>query len=445
MSSKVTAPDPAEQGLTLAAPRWHGSLHEKWREQPEQFAWLVILISFTIFAVLAFAIPIGVNYTIRYLPISQTARFAPAGESVWLLYVPKASETIAVTTPRDNIRAGDSIVATGDATQGTLNLVSDEEAADNHVLGSLHIYSGTKVEVLRLSRPFFKNWSNEPYQARLRLDAGQARIFTNSGNARPLSVQLETPHGTVQLASGSYQISVEEQQTDITVVSGQATLWREADKAQRVTVHTGQRGQMTTTAAPQQVAAATQNLLLNGDFTPPVLDSWNTTKDAEPEVALGDVFFSERDGRKVAYFIRQNEENQHNEVSIQQVIDKKVDVYNSLILQFDVNILFHNLPGAGYANTEFPLRVEIDYTDQYGKDLKWGYGFYYRDPEPPGPTLVVGGEQVPQAQWYTYRSPNLIAQLDQAGTRPSRINRIRIYASGWNYQSMVSEVYLDAE
>ena len=237
MSSKVTAPEPDEQGLTLAAPRWHGSLHDKWREQPEQFAWLVILISFTIFAVLAFAIPMGVNYTIRYLPISQSARFEPAGESVWLLYVPKASETIAVTTPRDNIRAGDSIVATGDATQGTLNLVSDEEAADNQVLGSLHIYSGTKVEVLRLSRPFFKNWSNEPYQARLRLDVGQARIFTNSGNARPLSVQLETPHGTVQLASGSYQISVEEQQTDITVVSGQATLWREVDKDQRVTVY----------------------------------------------------------------------------------------------------------------------------------------------------------------------------------------------------------------
>jgi len=445
MSSKVTLPGPVEPALNTAPPAWHRSLHDKWREQPEQFAWFVVLTCFAIFALLAFSIPLAIQYTLRYLPVSQSARFEPAGESVWLLYVPKASETIAVTTPRDNIRDGDVIVATGDATQGTLNLLSDEEPEDSQVLGSLHIYSGTKVEVLRLSRPFFKNWSSEPYQARLRLDAGQARIFTNSGNARPLSVELETPHGTVQLRSGSYQVSVEEQQTDITVVSGQAILWRESESAQRVAVHTGQRGQMTASAPPQQVAAATQNLIVNGDFTPPVLDSWNTSKDAEQEVALGDVFFNERDGRKVAYFIRQDEENQHNEVSIQQTLDKKVDIYNSLVLQFDVNILFHNLPGAGYANTEFPLRVELDYTDQYGKDLKWGYGFYYREPEPPGPSVVVGGEQVPQAQWYTYRSPNLIALLDEAGTRPSRINQIRLYASGWNYQSMVSEVYLYAE
>jgi hypothetical protein len=32
-----------------------------------------------------------------------------------------------------------------------------------------------------------------------------------------------------------------------------------------------------------------------------------------------------------------------------------------------------------------------------------------------------------------------------ANTRPARINSVRIYASGWNYQSMVSEVYLVAE
>jgi hypothetical protein len=30
-------------------------------------------------------------------------------------------------------------------------------------------------------------------------------------------------------------------------------------------------------------------------------------------------------------------------------------------------------------------------------------------------------------------------------TRPARIDSIRIYSSGWNYQSMVSEVFLTAE
>jgi hypothetical protein len=56
---------------------------------------------------------------------------------------------------------------------------------------------------------------------------------------------------------------------------------------------------------------------------------------------------------------------------------------------------------------------------------------------------VVGGEKIPPFNWYTYQSPNLMELLSD--TRPARINSIRIYASGWNYQSMVSEVYLFAQ
>jgi hypothetical protein len=32
-----------------------------------------------------------------------------------------------------------------------------------------------------------------------------------------------------------------------------------------------------------------------------------------------------------------------------------------------------------------------------------------------------------------------------AETRPAHIDSVRVYASGWNYQSMVSEVFLVAE
>ena len=47
-----------------------------------------------------------------------------------------------------------------------------------------------------------------------------------------------------------------------------------------------------------------------------------------------------------------------------------------------------------------------------------------------------------QGEWFTYVSGNIIEELKQQGTPPARINSIRIYASGHNYQSMVSEVDL---
>ncbi|HRW03707.1 MAG TPA: hypothetical protein P5121_01350 [Caldilineaceae bacterium] len=419
-------------------------LQRWWHGNPERFTWVVILASFAMFVVLLFAIPAGINYTLRYFPASQTAEFIPAENSVFFLTPPKAAEQIAITAER-KIGEGDVIAATSDAAQGVLSLINDEEPPTEQVVGSVHIYAGTKLAITHLSRPFFERWSSEPYRVALRLDSGQARVFTNSGNARPLAVELSTPHGSVELASGSYQISVEESRTNVTVIDGRARLIHA--KEQTITVGAGQRAWMSDNDLLEEVASATQNLITNGDFSPPALSDWTPSKTAEPNVVLGNVYFQEREGRRVAYFLRQDVENQHNEVAISQVIDKRVDIYNSLFLQMDVNILFHNLPGAGFLNTEFPLRVEVNYTDQYGKDLNWGYGFYYRDPEPPGPTEISQelGEQVPQAQWYTYRSPNLIALLDQQGTRPSRINSIRIYASGWNYQSMVSQVYLYAE
>ncbi len=443
MSSKGTTSLGADETIGVAAP-WGSTLRGRWQESPERFAWFVILISFAIFVTLLIAVPMSINYTIRYLPAQQTARFIPADNSVFLLTLPKSTEKIAITAER-KIGEGDIIEASSDAAQAILNLVNDEEPLADQVVGSLHIYAGTRLEILRLSRPFFESWSSEPYHVSLRLDSGQARVFTNSGNARPLSVALETPHGTVQLSSGSYQISVEAARTDVIVIDGQAQLFH--SKEQMSTVSAGQRAWMNADTLLEKVASATQTLISNGDFMPPALDDWTPSKEAEPNVVLGNVYFQEREGRRIAYFIRQDVENQHNEVAISQPIDKRVDIYNSLVLQMDVNILFQNLTGAGYLSTEFPLRVEINYTDQYGKDLNWGYGFYYRSPEPPSQIDISEsvGYQVPQAQWYTYRSPNLLALLDQQGTRPSRINSIRIYASGWNYQSMVSQVYLYAD
>jgi hypothetical protein len=104
--------------------------------------------------------------------------------------------------------------------------------------------------------------------------------------------------------------------------------------------------------------------------------------------------------------------------------------------------LYQSLSGAGYLSSEFPLSIEITYTDIYGKVLTWSHGFYYRDPEDPN-WQITNGEQIPPYIWYTYQSPNLMELLED--THPARINSVRIYASGWNYQSMVSEVYLVAE
>ena len=205
-----------------------------------------------------------------------------------------------------------------------------------------------------------------------------------------------------------------------------------------MTVDHGLRAWLTADDFAQTPASAEQNLLRNGDFSEPMLDTWQSYVIAD-NVVPGSVRIVEREGRWVAHLIRQGEENVPTEVGITQVVEKDVNVYDELVIQLDVKLLHQSLSGAGYLSSEFPLRVEITYTDIYGKVLTWGQGFYYRDPENEN-WRIINGQKIPPYIWYTYQSPNLMALL--ADTRPARINSVRIYASGWNYQSMVSEAYL---
>ncbi len=408
----------------------------KTRDNPERAAWIVLLSCFAIFVALAIAIPVALRYTVEYSTTPESATVNPTQGTV-LLFSPGATEPTAVTDFRKDVTEGSVIEAGASPTQATVRLLS--EGGGDEALGSVQLYAGARLEILQMRRPLF-DMSAEPYQVQLALPEGQARVFTNSGQQRPLHVAIDTPHGSIVLGAGSYQIAVTPEQTDVLVSAGQATLTKGKD--QELVVTAGLRAWMTDTTLADAPTSAAQNLLRNGNFAESMRDSWESYVVAQ-NVTPGKVNIMERDGRRVAYFVRQGEDNVPTEVGIRQQVGKDVNVFDKLFLQMDVKLLFQSLPGAGYLSSEYPLRVEISYTDVYGKQgLTWGHGFYYRDPENLN-WQIVGGEKMPAFNWYTYRSPNLMELLQD--TRPARIDSIRVYASGWNYQSMVSEVFLVAE
>jgi hypothetical protein len=434
MSSKVSSsPQAGQVPSNITALPAHNL--PRWRENPERVAWIVFLTSFVIFLALVILIPLSARYFVHNYTTSQNALLEPTLGTL-LLYTSPSAEPIAVTTARDDVAEGSRIVAAEDSTQGTLGLISEDDPSN--ILGSVQMYPGTDLEISNIRRPYF-NRSPEPYQANFRLNSGQARIFSNTGDQRPLRIELSTPHGIVELGDGSYRVSVDDERTELTARSGSATLSHDADG--EIVVNAGERAWMTKEELIDQIRPAEQNLIRNGDFTESMLDTWNSYAIAD-NVAQGSVRIIERDGRRVAHFIRQGEENVPTEVGITQDIDKEVNVYDELRIQLDLRLMHQSLPGAGYLSSEFPMRVEIEYTDIYGKDLRWGHGFYFREPEDPN-WKIINGEKVPAFNWYTYLSPNLMELLQE--TRPARINSIRIYASGWNYQGMVSEVYLFAQ
>jgi hypothetical protein len=139
-------------------------------------------------------------------------------------------------------------------------------------------------------------------------------------------------------------------------------------------------------------------------------------------------------------FSRRQEDGVPNRVGVVQTVDRDVQGYDSLAMRLDLKILYHSVPGGGEQATEYPIMVDLFYTDIYGKDLHWYQGFYQRDLPPNSPYLPPTGEKVPLGIWYTYESPNLFELLQ--ATRPARINSVSIYASGHDYDSLVTDVAL---
>lgn len=403
------------------------------QQNPERMAWVLLLSAFGVFLLLVVSIPWAFNYILQQATTPLYAQLEPTVGTV-LLYTSAGDEAIAVTSLRRDLSAGSRLVTTGEATQGVLALAT---GPDTESIGTVHLYPGTALTVPRFQQPRFQR-SQEPYFVGLRLDEGRVRIFTNSRDLRPLLVRVELPQGYALLSEGSYNFSVDNGRAELSVSQGEARLVH--NSGTELALGPGLRTWMEGDAPPSPPVNAERNLIRAGDFSQPLLETWEVYAEA-PYVAAGTVEVGEQDGRRVAHFVRVGEDGIHTEVGIRQEIDQDVNGYDLLRFRLDVRLLRQTLRGAGEKSSEFPLRLEIAYTDIYGKELTWGHGFYYRDP--PGEWSVSGGEKIAPFTWYTYESPNLMELLRD--TRPARVNSVRLYASGWNYEAMISELGLFVE
>ena len=104
-----------------------------------------------------------------------------------------------------------------------------------------------------------------------------------------------------------------------------------------------------------------------------------------------------------------------------------------------VKVRHQSLSGGGYLSSEYPLMIRLTYRDVYDSEAEWVQGFYYEN-RLGGPTTY--GLQIPQDSWYLYESGNLLENLP---IRPYKLVRLRVYASGWDYESLLSDINLVVE
>ena len=404
----------------------------RWRERPERAAWIVLLLSFALFLVLVTGIPLAVRNLYHSAAAKQPLQFETTLGTV-LLYQPSSDQGIAITDMREGVSEG-SRLETGAATQGVLGLPVGGQS--DELMGTILLYPYTTLEIVTSRRPYFAG-SKEPYTLRIRVQKGQVRLFTRSAFDRLVEVQIETPQGEAQLEEGNYAFFVNAESSEIVVKQGVARVLQ--PEGEPVEIQPGLRTWIQADGSTMPAVAAVHNLLQDSAFTRPLGEVWESY--TPPYVTPGTVDFIEKDGRNAARFLYRGPDQVHTEIGIRQVVEEDVDIYDSLIVKLDVNLDWQTLAGAGEQSSEFPLRVEITFTDIFGEERRWGHGFYNMDPLPSYP--LFGGDQVPLFNWHSYESENLMALLE--ATPPARIESIRLYASGWNYLSFASDLELIVE
>ncbi len=403
------------------------------RKNPQRVAWTILWAAFIVFCILLTGTPLGIrSYLLNSIEDQETQ--LKRIEGTIQVQKAKGSQPIAVTEAL-TLLPGDEVIL--DATsRGTLDLFER-----SHVT----LYSSTNVELVDVHSPRF-GVSDRPNRIALNLTGGLVRVGVALPGERDTEFEVLTPHTTIRLAEGSYRVEVTNQATQITVVRGEAKV---GAQGVRVVLSQGMRSKVDMSGVLENPLSAAQNLIENGDFRQPLSTGWLTstvvlTSQVEPPA----VEVVENGGRSAArLFRREQDVGNHTEVAIQQRLDQDVRDFDRLEVALDVMLEFQSLSAGGQQSSEFPVIVRLDYKDLWGSDKFWTHGFYYQNeagyPVAMDPWGRPSGEQIPQGVWFPYESGNLIDLLGE--NRPAQITGLTVYASGWNYESLVSEIQLIVE
>ena len=403
------------------------------QKNPDRVAWIVLWSAFIVFCILITGIPLGIrSYLLNASEELDTQ-------------LQRIEGTILVQETEGNKPAGvvgSAMLSPGeevilDATsRGTLDFFER-----SHVT----LYSNTNIELAQVETPRF-GVSDRPNAITLNLTQGLVRVGVALPGERETKFQVLTPHTTISLEEGSYRVEVSNETTQVTVVRGEATIGPEAGHE---VLRQGMRARVGLSGVLAEPLPAAENLILNGDFQQPLSTGWlSSTVVLTSSVTPPSTAVIEDGGRRAARLVQRDvNDGEHTEVAIQQRLDQDVRDFDRLEVALDVKVDYQSLSGGGLLSSEFPLIVRLDYKDLWGNDKFWTHGFYYQNnagyPIAPDPWGRPSGEQVPREVWYPYESGNLIDLLGE--NRPAHITGLTVYSSGWNYDSLVSEIQLVVE
>ena len=416
----------------------------------QHIAWGVLLAAFAVFCVVCLASGIGVHYFLFKSTVPMQTELTVGRGTAIVTHPDLNEQPVQSRLPLSN-RVMVRIDSVGQAILSFYDSHDDVQ----QLVASVVMSSNTSVDLEELSRPRFE-WSTAGYEIHLDKFSGRIEVTISDGIERPVQMHIESAFGgQIRLEeSGRYSITANDAQVRVETISGLAEFV--AGQFNQV-VGSGER--VMYSFADNELAPLNPYVRLLGTSafdetnvfasnSEPTTATWTCFNNANPiDNIMGSFGLAVEDGRPVLHFARTGS-SQHGESVCITSESGGTDVsgYQYLSVEVLFRIDSQSLSGCGEAGSECPLMLKLDYIPPGTDEGRfWNHGFYLWNSQPSYPsscdTCTQEHEIINPGVWYRYRSDNLFGVL-LADVRPERIVALRVYASGHEYDTYVSEVSL---
>lgn len=402
-------------------------------QDPRRIAWIVLFTAFLVFCFIVTAVPLGVRYHVLHAEEKPEALVESLTGTV--IVEPPVGRGVVPLKNGEDMQVPEGSVIRVDETSEAVIVLFEQS--------SVRLFPGTAVRLERMRSPRYEA-GKSANGIHMGLLGGHIHVGTTLSTDPPLDFRVTTLHADVLLGEdGSYALEATNQRTAITVYTrGHARVGAADDDMDGVELMPRQRTEVAFGQPPNPPVDAARNLVVNGDFSEGLERGWHAFNDQGTDGGSVDGTFSliVDEGRRAVEFSRTGGHGNHCKTVLEQTINRTIpEPVSSLVVRANVKVRYQSLSGGGYLSSEYPLMIRLTYRDVYDSETEWVRGFYYQNVDE-NPTTF--GVQVPHDRWYLFQSENLLETLP---IRPYRIVRVQVYAAGWDYESLVSDINLIVE
>lgn len=447
----------AEEVLEAAASedspyRYAGSM------PPERIAWIVMLAAFVLFCTVTLSTVFGVYHFLFGSTVAMPATLQVAKGTVGI-----AGADLVVTAERESKELANTVtsISTDSLSQATIQIGDIGENETESLLAAVTLQGDTQVTFNFASRPRFE-WSRNPQRIQFSRLTGELDVLVTGVIAHPFlmdfySDDLNSDKGVhVQInRNGRYRLSVTEDEVRVFNLAGEALAFFRDDPSRREVVKSGDELVARIGARNIINRSATDNVLENGSFSLLVgnqvtnaLTDWQCSV-TQQQPPPGHFSLVRYDGRIGLRLRRLNAQSNGEVRCTQSFAGDGLDVseYDSLRVLTTFSPNYQSLSVCGREASECPLMLQLAYYDEQDQRIKYWYrGFYYADGGSDNArkrcdSCIEDHVDINQNVWYTFASDNLFNLITEPG-RPARLESISFYASGHQFDTLVSEMIL---